>query len=457
DPTRVKVPVSRTRSSFTWSARGISPISSKKRVPSCAASKNPLRWPTEPVKAPFSCPNSSDSISPSGIAPQLTVTNGPLRSLRSWISSANTSLPVPLSPMRRTVIEVGAIARTTETISRISSLAAMICSGRGTVWLRGSATSVFPAAGCSSSGFGNVEMDSAMGISEPFKPVDKEFVSISREHLSERFGENAFAKFLEGDPGSARGIGDEARGGHPGERIDLEAVIAVVRMEPEIDAAVPAAPAGVERRERRGLDRGGKFRRELRRAGMKGHPGRVLMMIVVKAAVGLDLDDRERFVPEDRNGEFPAFDKFLDERFFRIVECEIDRALERVLGVFTKDREADGRSLVVRFNDKWEPEFGRAPLPCGMAFERVVLDGNDPAARNGNAGALHDNFRVLFIDTEHARSGVRAGKSFAQKFQDRLDEPVFTGNSMKPEHDDVGVAHGGGHQAFKHDGIRISG
>src|ERR1043165_8637787 len=57
------------------------------------------------------------------------------------MSSAKTSLPVPLSPSSRTVIVVGATTRTTETSSRISSLAAMICSGSGTVRLRGSATS----------------------------------------------------------------------------------------------------------------------------------------------------------------------------------------------------------------------------------------------------------------------------------------------------------------------------
>ncbi len=49
-----------------------------------------------PVKAPFSCPNSSLSISSRGIAAVLTATNGPaLRAPSWWIASATSSLPVP--------------------------------------------------------------------------------------------------------------------------------------------------------------------------------------------------------------------------------------------------------------------------------------------------------------------------------------------------------------------------
>jgi hypothetical protein len=52
------------------------------------------------VKAPFSCPNSSDSRSASGIAAQLTLTNGFwARFERAWTWRASTSLPEPLSPV----------------------------------------------------------------------------------------------------------------------------------------------------------------------------------------------------------------------------------------------------------------------------------------------------------------------------------------------------------------------
>src|SRR5882672_3347304 len=64
-----------TRSSFGCSSSGASPISSRKMVPWLASSKRPIRWATAPVNDPFSCPNSSLSSRPVGIAAQLHLTN----------------------------------------------------------------------------------------------------------------------------------------------------------------------------------------------------------------------------------------------------------------------------------------------------------------------------------------------------------------------------------------------
>ena len=71
--------------------------------PSAVSNRPALLW-NAPVKAPFTWPNSSDSSSVSGIAAQFTTTNG--RSWRSppaWIARATISLPVPLSPLIRTL------------------------------------------------------------------------------------------------------------------------------------------------------------------------------------------------------------------------------------------------------------------------------------------------------------------------------------------------------------------
>src|SRR5512133_3623396 len=65
------------RRSFTCSAGGMSPISSRNRVPPCAAWNFPGRVAMAPVNAPFTWPKSSDSSSASGMAPQFTATNGP--------------------------------------------------------------------------------------------------------------------------------------------------------------------------------------------------------------------------------------------------------------------------------------------------------------------------------------------------------------------------------------------
>ena len=52
-----------------------------------------------PVNAPFTWPNSSDSISSSGRAAEFTSTNGPVRRwLRRWTWRATSSFPVPFSP-----------------------------------------------------------------------------------------------------------------------------------------------------------------------------------------------------------------------------------------------------------------------------------------------------------------------------------------------------------------------
>jgi hypothetical protein len=84
----------------------VSEISSRKSVPPSASAKRPRLSRIAPVNEPRSWPNSSDSSRVSGSAPQLIETN--LRSLRielQWIARAISSLPVPLSPVSRTVVE----------------------------------------------------------------------------------------------------------------------------------------------------------------------------------------------------------------------------------------------------------------------------------------------------------------------------------------------------------------
>jgi hypothetical protein len=55
----------------------MSPISSRNSVPPFAVSKRPFFMALASVNAPFSWPNSSASMSVSGIAEQLMATNGP--------------------------------------------------------------------------------------------------------------------------------------------------------------------------------------------------------------------------------------------------------------------------------------------------------------------------------------------------------------------------------------------
>ena len=77
-------------------------------------------WRRRPVNDPFTWPNSSDSIRPSGIAPQLTETNGLSRRwLLKWMARATSSLPVPLSPVIMAVAGLSAIFRMVSKTSTI--------------------------------------------------------------------------------------------------------------------------------------------------------------------------------------------------------------------------------------------------------------------------------------------------------------------------------------------------
>ncbi|MDP9891697.1 hypothetical protein J2W32_001916 [Variovorax boronicumulans] len=121
EPTRMKVPVSSTRSSFTCSSSGISVTSSRNSVPPCARSKKPWCWRSAPVKLPHSWPKISLSIRLGDSAPQFTARNGcSRRRLMSCTARATSSLPVPLSPWMNTVTAVRAtreICRYTRCIS----------------------------------------------------------------------------------------------------------------------------------------------------------------------------------------------------------------------------------------------------------------------------------------------------------------------------------------------------
>jgi len=63
---------------------GTSPISSSRMVPPSACSNFPRRRVWAPVNAPFSWPKSSASSSGSGMATQLTISNGLRERLECW-------------------------------------------------------------------------------------------------------------------------------------------------------------------------------------------------------------------------------------------------------------------------------------------------------------------------------------------------------------------------------------
>ncbi len=99
-------------------------------MPESAVTNFPICLRTAPVKLPFSWPKSSDSISSSGMAAQLTCTS--CRSRRAearWRARATSSLPVPLSPVISTVALVGAALSMVSRSLRIAAAAPIRVSG----------------------------------------------------------------------------------------------------------------------------------------------------------------------------------------------------------------------------------------------------------------------------------------------------------------------------------------
>ena len=76
DPTGRTSPSCSTRSIFACRAAGMSPISSRNRVPPSASTKRPRLGAVAPENAPRVCPKSSLSSRLSGRAVQFTATNG---------------------------------------------------------------------------------------------------------------------------------------------------------------------------------------------------------------------------------------------------------------------------------------------------------------------------------------------------------------------------------------------
>ena len=81
-----------TRSTLACVFRLMSPISSRKIVPPSATSNLPRRSATAPVNAPRTWPKSSLSISSSGIAAQLTSTNGAVPAAAERVDGARDEL-----------------------------------------------------------------------------------------------------------------------------------------------------------------------------------------------------------------------------------------------------------------------------------------------------------------------------------------------------------------------------
>ncbi len=130
--TSMSLPTGRTlrscsaRSSFGCSPSGISADLVEEERPAVRLHEEAGARAAASVNAPRAWPKSSLSSRGSGIAAQLTATNGPwLRRPRAWSARATTSLPVPLSPVTRTVASDAATRARRSSTSCIAGLLPM--------------------------------------------------------------------------------------------------------------------------------------------------------------------------------------------------------------------------------------------------------------------------------------------------------------------------------------------
>ena len=108
-PIFIYSPVSSILNNLACSSKAISPISSKNIVPLSASSNNPFLSFSAPVKDPALCPNISLSSNSLLNEEQLTATKFFFDRLLFWcIAWANTSFPVPVSPVNNTGTSVDA-------------------------------------------------------------------------------------------------------------------------------------------------------------------------------------------------------------------------------------------------------------------------------------------------------------------------------------------------------------
>lgn len=137
-PTGRKRRSSSARRNAPCTGRGSSPTSSRNSVPWSAAARRPSRALSAPVNAPRACPNRCASTSVSGKVVQSTVTNGPdARRLLACRALANSSLPVPVSPVMSTLTLLAAASRNASSASASAGLFPMMsgCRSRLRDWL----------------------------------------------------------------------------------------------------------------------------------------------------------------------------------------------------------------------------------------------------------------------------------------------------------------------------------
>src|SRR5690606_27852452 len=161
---------------------------------------------------------------------------------------------------------------------------------------------------------------------------------------------DALAHFRELHPGRCRPLGEERRGGHPGQRVRLQAPEGILVIQPEIHAAVAAQLERTVSLEREHLYRDYLRPGQVGREDLLRHARLVLALVVVDLVLRYDLVHQQRCLAMYRDVQLTTGDETLDHHLVFVADPLFHGRL--VILRILDHREADRRALLARLHDR---------------------------------------------------------------------------------------------------------
>jgi hypothetical protein len=146
-------------------------------------------------------------------------------------------------------------------------------------------------------------------------------------------------------------------------------------------------------------------------SGGVGIQKRVFVFEIVEVVPGHDLDDWQRLVAYDSDGQLAAFDELLDEQLAAVGSRLRERG--RRLRRRAHDENADARALAWRFEDVWHSQR-RLGVPAQNLKRRCRHTALDETPLAGD-----------FIDREFARRDPFASVLHAARFKNALNLAIL--------------------------------
>ena len=161
-----------------------------------------------------------------------------------------------------------------------------------------------------------------------------------------------------------------------------------------------------------------------------GAAARVLVVEVVEAALGDDLDGADRLAVEDGDRDLLAVDEALDQHVVVEAQRVLDRELQ--LQLVARDPGPERRTLAAGLHDDRKAE-GAVQLQQILAA--VGLD--QVARRGGQVVQAEDLLRLRLVHRERRGEHARAGVGNAEQLQHPLDAAVLAVAAVQGQKRDV--------------------